>query len=165
MGDPFSSLPGICPGIHVRQASTQVRKTPVPAWLMYLLDTNHCIFLIHGRHPEVARRLARQKVGTVSVSSITTSELWHGVENSNRQDQNRAALAKFLLPLEILPFDEQASQAYGKIRFVLEGAGRPIGAMDLLIAAHAVSTGAVLVSQNLREFQRVPGPKVEDWTQ
>jgi tRNA(fMet)-specific endonuclease VapC len=132
---------------------------------MYLLDTNHCIFLINHKYPEVERRLARQRVGEVAVSTITTAELWHGVENSARKEQNQAALGKFLLPLEILLFDEKAAQAYGKIRFQLEKIGRSIGAMDLLIAAHAVALGAVLVSQNLREFQRVPGLKLEDWTQ
>jgi tRNA(fMet)-specific endonuclease VapC len=131
---------------------------------MYLLDTNHCIFLINHKYPEVERRLARQKVGQVAVSTITTAELWHGVENSARKEQNQAALGKFFLPLEILPFDEKAAQAYGKIRFQLEKIGRSIGAMDLLIAAHAVALGAVLVSQNLREFQRVSDLKLEDWT-
>ena len=82
---------------------------------MYLLDTNHCIYLINGKYPEIARRLARQKTGSVALSSITTSELWYGVENSARREQNRAALAKFLLPLENLPFGEDAAQAYGKI--------------------------------------------------
>jgi len=132
---------------------------------MYLLDTNHCIFLINHKYPQVGRRLARQKVGAVAVSTITTAELWHGVENRARKEQNQAALGKFLLPLEVLPFDEKAAQAYGNIRCQLERMGKVIGAMDLLIAAHAVSSGAVLVSQNLREFQRVPGLKLEDWTQ
>ena len=132
---------------------------------MYLLDTNHCIFLINHKFPQVGRRLARQKVGAVAVSTITTAELWHGVENSARKEQNQAALGKFLLPLEVLPFDEKAAQTYGNIRCQLERMGKMIGAMDLLIAAHAVSSGAVLVSQNLREFQRVPGLKLEDWTQ
>ena len=131
---------------------------------MYLLDTNHCIFLINRRYPGVASHLARQAVGSVAVSSVTVSELWYGVENSSRKDQNRAALAKFLLPLETLPFGEDAAQAYGKIRFVLEKAGRAIGAMDLLIAAHALSLSATLVTHNRKEFQRVPGLKVEDWT-
>ena len=131
---------------------------------MHLLDTNHCIFLINRRFPEVARRLARQAVGSVAVSSVTVSELWYGVENSSRKEQNRAALAKFLLPLEILPYGEDAAQAYGKIRPVLEKAGCAIGAMDLLIAAHALSFPATLVTHNRREFQRVPGLKLEDWT-
>jgi tRNA(fMet)-specific endonuclease VapC len=132
---------------------------------MYLLDTNHCIFLINHKYPEVGRRLALQKVGAVAVSTITTAELWHGVENSVRKERNQAALGKFLLPLEVLPFDEKAAQAYGNIRCQLERMGKVIGAMDLLIAAHAVSSGAVLVSQNLRGFQRVPELKLEDWTQ
>jgi tRNA(fMet)-specific endonuclease VapC len=132
---------------------------------MYLLDTNHCIFLINRRYPGVSRRLARHVVGSVAVSSITVSELWYGVQNSSRKEQNQAALAKFLLPLEVLPYDERAAQTYGKIRPVLERAGSPIGAMDLLIAAHALSLPGILVTHNQREFERVPGLKVEDWTE
>jgi len=131
---------------------------------MYLLDTNHCIYLINGKYPEIARRLSRQKTGSVALSSITTSELWYGVENSIHREQNRAALAKFLLPLEVMPYDEDASQAYGKIRVFLEKGGRGVGSMDLLIAAHALSLKAVLVTHNVREFRQVPGLKLEDWT-
>ena len=131
---------------------------------MYLLDTNHCIYLINGKYPEIARRLSRQKTGSVALSSITTSELWYGVENSIHREQNRAALAKFLLPLEVMPYDEDASQAYGTIRVLLEKGGRGVGSMDLLIAAHALSLKAVLVTHNLREFRKVPGLKLEDWT-
>jgi tRNA(fMet)-specific endonuclease VapC len=131
---------------------------------MYLLDTNHCIYLINGNYPEINRRLARQKTGSVALSSITTSELWYGVENSVHREQNRAALAKFLLPLEVMPYDQDASQAYGKIRAFLEKGGRGVGSMDLLIAAHAVSLKAILVTHNLREFRQVPGLKLEDWT-
>jgi tRNA(fMet)-specific endonuclease VapC len=132
---------------------------------MYLLDTNHCIYLINGKYPEIARRLARQKTGSVALSSITTSELWYGVENSARREQNRAALAKFLLPLDVMPYDEDASQAYGKLRAFLEKSGRGVGSMDLLIAAHAVSLKGILVTHNLREFRNVPGLKLEDWTE
>jgi len=131
---------------------------------MYLLDTNHCIYLINGKYPEIARRLSRQKTGSVALSSITTSELWYGVEHSIHREQNRAALAKFLLPLEVMPYDEDASQAYGKIRVFLEKGGRGVGSMDLLIAAHALSLKAVLVTHNVREFRQVPGLKLEDWT-
>ena len=131
---------------------------------MYLLDTNHCIYLINGKYPEIARRLSRQKTGSVALSSITTSELWYGVENSIHREQNRAALVKFLLPLEVMPYDEDASQAYGKIRAFLEKGGRGVGSMDLLIAAHALSLKAVLVTHNVREFRQVPGLKLEDWT-
>jgi tRNA(fMet)-specific endonuclease VapC len=132
---------------------------------MYLIDTNHCIYLINGKYPEIARRLARQKTGSIALSSITTSELWYGVENSARREQNRAALAKFLLPLEVLPYDEDASQAYGKLRAFLEKSGRGVGSMDLLIAAHAVSLKGILVTHNLREFRNVPELKLEDWTE
>ena len=87
------------------------------------------------------------------------------MENSARREQNRAALAKFLLPLDVMPYDEDASQAYGKLRAFLEKSGRGVGSMDLLIAAHAVSLKGILVTHNLREFRNVPGLKLEDWTE
>lgn len=132
---------------------------------MYLLDTNHCIYLINGKYPGIARRLVRQKTGSVALSSITTSELWYRVENSVHREQNRSALGKFLLPLEVMPYDETASQTYGKIRAFLEKCGRGVGSMDLLIAAHAVSLKTILVTHNWREFRQVPGLKLEDWTE
>lgn len=131
---------------------------------MYLLDANHCVYLINSKYPEIARRLARQKTGSVTLSSITTFELWYGVENSVHWEQNRAALCKFLLPLEVMPYSEDASHAYGKIRSFLEKGGRGVGSMDLLIAAHALSLRAVLMAHNVRKFRRVPRLKLEDWT-
>jgi len=97
-------------------------------------------------------------------ASTGTSELWHGVEGSARKEQNRAALQKFLLPLDIQPYDDNAAQAYGKVRAILGKNGRGVGSMDLLIAAHALSLEATLVTHNLREFRQVPGLTVEDWT-
>jgi tRNA(fMet)-specific endonuclease VapC len=100
----------------------------------------------------------------VGLSSITLAELAHGVEKSARIEQNRAALEQFLLPLELADFDQKAAFAYGKIRAQLEGDGQTIGSMDLLIAAHAISLETTLVTNNVREFQRVTRLNVEDWT-
>jgi tRNA(fMet)-specific endonuclease VapC len=102
-------------------------------------------------------------VGEIGVSSITVSELWYGVAKSQRRKANRRALRQFLLPLTVATFDETAAQAYGEIRAALEENGRPISAMDMLIAAHAVSEGVVLVTNNEREFARVPDLTVENW--
>jgi tRNA(fMet)-specific endonuclease VapC len=128
-----------------------------------LLDTNICIALIRQKSPQLIKRLISLKPGEVGISSITLAELEYGVEKSSFREQNTRALEQFLLPLEILPFDEKAANIYGKIRSDLERTGQTVGPMDLLIAAHALSLQATLVTNNLRKFERVEGLKVEDW--
>lgn len=105
----------------------------------------------------------RYEVGEIGVSSITVAELSYGAEKSSRPAQNLEALGKFLLPLELVTFGPEAAAAYGQIRATLEWAGTPIEPLDTLIAAHALSLGVTLVTNNLREFERVPDLQVEDW--
>ena len=131
--------------------------------MRYLLDTNICIYIIKKRPPEVLERLVSLDPEEVGVSSITVAELEYGVAKSSRPRQNREALLNFLAPLQILAFDDQAAQHYGKIRAYLERKGQTIGAMDLLIAAHARSLSLTLVTNNEKEFSRVPGLTVENW--
>jgi tRNA(fMet)-specific endonuclease VapC len=102
-------------------------------------------------------------VGDIGLSTVTLAELQYGVAKSAFPERNQEALAAFTLPLEILPFDAPAAAAYGPIRATLERQGTPIGAMDLLIAAHAVSLGVILVTNNPREFGRVSDLQVENW--
>ena len=102
-------------------------------------------------------------VGDLGISSITLAEMEYGVARSEQPKKNRAALEEFVSALEIAAFDRGSTEAYGKIRAALEKKGRPIGAMDLLIAAHAFSLGVRLVTNNEREFKRVPGLRVENW--
>lgn len=109
-------------------------------------------------------RLRGKQVGQVGLSSITLAELEFDAAKSQRRTQARAALSEFLLPLEVAPFDEAAAEVYGTVRAALERKGRPIGPLDTLIAAHALALGSVLVTNNTREFRRVPGLAVEDWT-
>jgi tRNA(fMet)-specific endonuclease VapC len=132
--------------------------------LIRLLDTNTCIHIIRRRHPDLLRRLEAYDVGDVGVSSITVAELRFGAEKSARPSQNHEALERFLIPLEIAEFDGSAASAYGRIRSLLEARGTPIGPLDTLIAAHAVGLRATLATNNVREFGRVPGLEVEDWT-
>ena len=111
------------------------------------------------------RRFEDHEVGDVGVSSVTVAELRYGAERSSRPAQNHEALDAFLLPLEVLGFGpEGAAAAYGRVRAALERAGTPIGPLDTLIAAHALSLGVALVTNNVREFSRVSGLKIEDWT-
>ena len=108
-------------------------------------------------------RFASHAVGDIGISVITLAELEYGVSKSSRPAKNRAALDQFISPLEVSPFDRQATAAYGKLRATLEKKGQSIGSMDLLIAAHALSLGVRLITHNIREFGRVPGLRVEDW--
>ncbi len=134
------------------------------ARLRCLLDTNMCIYLIRQRSRRALRRFEEFEVGEVGVSVITVSELRYGVEKSTRPEQNREALERFLLPLEVVSFGLEATKSYGRIRAALEKQGTPVGPLDTLIAAHAASLGATLVTNNTREFERVPGLQIEDWT-
>ena len=131
--------------------------------MILLLDTNTCIYLIKKHPPEVLRRFNEYTVGGIGISSITAAELYFGVQKSQRPEQNRRALQQFLLPLTVAHFDENAAVAYGHVRARLEKQGTPIGSLDTLIAAHALSMDLTLVTNNIREFERVPGLKVENW--
>ena len=131
--------------------------------MKYLLDTNICIALIRQKPAALLQRLITHPPGDIGISSITLAELVHGVEKSAQIDQNRAALQQFLLPLELADFDQEAAFVYGKIRAGLEQAGCRIGSMDMLIAAHAIRLETILVTNNVREFQRISGLSVEDW--
>lgn len=131
--------------------------------IRHLLDTSICIHLIRGRGGAVLARLARCGTGSVGISAITLAELLYGTARSADPGRNRIALARFCAPLEILPFDRRAASAYGDVRAELEQLGHPIGPLDTLIAAHAVSLNAALVTRNEREFRRVEGLRVENW--
>ena len=128
-----------------------------------MLDTNICIYLIKEHPPSVLERFASHAVGDIGISVITLAELEYGVSKSSRPSKNREALDQFISPLEVVPFDRQATAAYGKLRTTLEKKGQSIGSMELLIAAHALSLDVRLVTRNVREFGRVPGLRVEDW--
>lgn len=132
--------------------------------LRYLLDTNICIYIINRKPPEVFHHFDHLKAGQVGISSVTTAELHFGIDKS-QSERNRAALDKFLVPLEIFAFDENASRCYGKLRAHLEKQGTLIGSMDMMIGAHALALGVILVTNNTREFARVPGLKLENWAE
>lgn len=132
--------------------------------MKYLLDTNICIYLIRQRPASVIREMARQQVGDVGLSSITVAELQYGVMKSAQVERNQSALVQFLAPLVIVNFDAAAATAYGNVRALLERNGTPIGSLDTLIAAHALSLDVTLVTNNEREFSRVPRLKLANWT-
>jgi tRNA(fMet)-specific endonuclease VapC len=127
-----------------------------------LLDTNTCIYIINNRPPNVLEKFRKYKAGEVGISSIAASELAYGVAKSGSL-KNRKALEMFLAPLQILPFDSQCLWFYADLRASLEKQGQSIGPMDTLIAAHALSMEGTLVTNNVKEFVRVPKLKLENW--
>lgn len=129
----------------------------------FMLDTNTCIYIIKRKPPDVIDRFKRTEISQIGISSITLSELIYGVSKSAKPEQNRMALTQFVAPLEILPYDDEAAHYYGDLRVHLEKLGTPIGALDMLIAAHALSIACTLVTNNEKEFIRVPELKTVNW--
>ena len=131
--------------------------------MKYMLDTNICIYLIKKKPQAVIERLEQTDISQVCISSITLSELEYGVSKSKRPEQNKIALFEFLTPVEVAHYDDVAAQKYGALRALLEKRGAPIGSLDTLIAAHALSLESILVTNNEKEFGRVPELKTENW--
>ena len=129
---------------------------------MILLDTNICIYIINAKPPAVLVRFQQYRFGDIGLCSVVAAELAFGVAKSGSA-RNRQALEMFLAPLTILPFDAAAVWAYGDLRAELERRGTPIGSLDTMIAAHALSQQAMLVTNNTREFAKVPGLQLDNW--
>ena len=130
--------------------------------ISYMLDTNICIYVINARPPTVLARFRLERLGSIGISSVTAAELAYGVGKSGSA-RNREALEMFLAPLEVLPFDASAIWHYGEVRAGLERRGQPIGALDTMIAAHALASNTILVTNNAREFARVPELRLQNW--
>jgi tRNA(fMet)-specific endonuclease VapC len=129
---------------------------------MILLDTNICIYIINEKPPAVLQRFQHYQLGDIGLCSVVAAELDFGVAKSG-SPRNRQALEMFLAPLTLLPFDHPAAWAYGDLRADLERRGTPIGSLDTMIAAHALSLQARLITNNTREFAKVPGLQLENW--
>ena len=130
---------------------------------MYLLDTNICIYAINGRSPKIVDKFKSQPIGEIALSAVTLAELEYGASKSAHRDRNRLMLIGFVSPFKILPFDGRDAEMFGILRAYLERAGTPIGPYDLQIAAQAAARDCVVVTNNVREFERIPGLKVENW--
>ena len=131
--------------------------------MRYMLDTNICIYVIKHKPETVFRKLQTIHPEDVCISSVTYAELVHGVEKSVAVEKNRLALSMLLANMEILDFDVDAADCYGKIRAVLEKKGTLIGPLDMMIAAHAQSLGYTVVTNNVKEFSRVSALRIENW--
>ncbi|MCI9456091.1 MAG: type II toxin-antitoxin system VapC family toxin [Oscillospiraceae bacterium] len=131
--------------------------------MTYMLDTNICIYVMKNKPERVLERFRKELNAGICISSITLAELEYGMKHSSNPAKNEQSLLKFLLPLSVLPFDPAAASEYGEIRAYLQGQCTPIGPLDMLIAAHARAAKLILVTNNVREFERVPGLKAENW--
>ncbi len=129
----------------------------------YLLDTNICIYIKNHRPAEVLARFSKLPSGKVAMSAITYGELCFGAEKSSKPKETRQILEHLAALIPVLPLDVTASLYYGKIRQSLQASGKPIGNNDLWIAAHALAGKLILVTNNMAEFKRVPGLRVENW--
>ena len=129
----------------------------------YLLDTNTVSYIIKGNRPRVRERLLRVPMAEVGISVITEAELLFGLSRRPEATSLKTVVEEFLIRVEVLPWDSEAAQQYSTIRATLEGAGEPMGNLDLMIAAQALASGFVLVSSDA-VFRRVKGLKIEDWS-
>ena len=131
--------------------------------MSFLIDTNICIYIMNQRPVEVIQKFKTMDVGQIGGSVITVSELQYGVSKSRYRKKNSERLEAFLIPFDILSYDEVDTKYYGEIRAKLEKEGQGIGTLDLLIAAHALSRDRVLVTNNDKEFRQIKALKVENW--
>jgi len=132
--------------------------------LRYILDTDICIYTIKGR-PDFLREKFNRFAPQLCMSSVTLAELFFGAEKSEQVERNLGVVESFAARMSVLPFGENAAAHYGEIRAKLERAGTPIGAYDLMIAGQARSEGLILVTNNTKEFGRVPGLRIENWVE
>jgi len=133
--------------------------------MIYMLDTNICIYAMKQKQEKVLQRFKQELNSGICISSITLAELEYGMKHSSNPARNEQALLRFLAPLSVLPFGSVAASVYGEIRADLQSKGTPIGPLDMLIASHAKAEELILVTNNGREFERVPGLEIENWTE
>src|SRR5262245_24883724 len=132
--------------------------------MKYMLDTNVCVDIMRERSPKAMQRLRTMRPDDVCVSAVTLSELDYGACRSSDPERNRLLTAEFMTPIDVVSYDDACAPHYGLIRALLESKGTPIGPLDTMIAAHALTLNATLVTNNAREFRRVPDLRVENWS-
>ncbi|MDX9872942.1 MAG: type II toxin-antitoxin system VapC family toxin [Clostridia bacterium] len=133
--------------------------------MKYLLDTDICIYIIKQNPSRIIKKFHSLNVGDICISSIAYAELQYGINKSQNPMRNKIALAGFIAPIDILPFSEKAAVTFGKIRSALERQGQIIEPYDLLIAAQAISENLILVTNNTREYSRIPELNIENWAE
>lgn len=131
--------------------------------MIRFLDTNICIYFLKGVYPQIRTRLLGHGPEDIKIPSVVMAELFYGAAKSAKQRENKNLITQFLEPFEIVPFDDAAALCYADIRSQTEGKGTPVGPNDLIIAATVVSQDGILVTNNLREFQRISQLAIENW--
>lgn len=132
--------------------------------MTYFLDTNICIYYLKGTYSAVAEHLLRRHPAEIAIPAIVKAELLLGARKSGSPEKSIQAVTEFLLPFRTVPFDEAGADHYASVRADLENRGEPIGPNDLIVAATALAHGAVLITNNEREFARIGGLQTENWT-
>jgi len=130
----------------------------------YMMDTDTCSYIIKERPESVRRNFQSLSMDSLCISIVTYAELMYGVERSSSKRINRAVIDRFISHLDVLKWDTEAADKYAFIRTTLDAKGTPIGAMDMMIASHATSIDAVLVTNNQKHFSQVQGLTIENWT-
>ena len=131
--------------------------------MIRLLDTNTCIYFLNRASEKIVERFKQLSPSQIRLPSITVAELYYGAEKSKFKSRNREKAKRFVSTFEIVSFDEKACSAYAKVRYGLERSGTPVGPMDLLIASIGLAYNFTVVTNNVKEFQRVKGLKIENW--
>jgi tRNA(fMet)-specific endonuclease VapC len=131
--------------------------------LAYYLDTNICIYYLKGLYPTLPEKLFTYQVSEIKIASIVKAELLFGAARSKKRKANKEQVEQFLLPFEVVTFDDQSAQIYAHIRSVLAAKGMPIGPNDLVLASTVLARKGVLITNNENEFNRVPGLQIENW--
>ena len=132
--------------------------------MLYMLDTDTCAFIARQKNPKVTDRFRRHRKGDLAMSVVTYGELRVGAEKSNRYPDSLTSLEIFIQAVSVIPMDPEVASFYGKVRSDLERRGKIIGANDLWIASHCLQLGLTLVTNNEREFRRIPNLPIENWT-
>lgn len=131
--------------------------------MKYFLDTNICIYFLKGIYPRLLEKMMSLSSQDIKIASIVKAELLFGAEKSQKKEENKARVENFLLPLEIIPFDNNAAVIYSKIRAYLEQKGKVIGPNDLIISATVMANNGILVTNNEKEFSEIEGIVTENW--
>lgn len=132
--------------------------------MYYFLDTNICIYYLKGQYPILLDRMLRHSVSEIKIASIVKAELLYGAVKSKKREDNTSKVKKFLLPFEVISFDDKAAEIYALIRADMASKGKPIGPNDLIIAATVMANSGTLISNNESEFGRIAGLEIENWT-
>lgn len=131
--------------------------------MSYLLDTDICIYILNNKSPELQKRFQEKGGARICVSTLTEAELYYGAIHSAHPEKNRERVKDLLGPLEIIPFDSDAAREFASIKQTLTTKGKPIGAIDMLVAAIARAKSLTIVTNNLKHFESIPNLSVENW--